>query len=100
MNETLSSVLLSNLLKNAFVHTPKKGEIKIIISSKKLTIANNGFAKLDENKIFSRFYKDENKKESTGLGLSIVSTIAALYNLNIKYGFHNDMHQFEITFPK
>ena len=34
MNETLSSVLLSNLLKNAFVHTPKKGEIKIIISSK------------------------------------------------------------------
>ena len=100
MNETLSSVLLSNLLKNAFVHTPKKGEIKIIISSKKLTIANNGFAKLDENKIFSRFYKDENKKESAGLGLSIVSTIAALYNLNIKYSFHNDMHQFEITFPK
>lgn len=100
MNETLSVALLTNLLKNAYLHNNDKGSIEISIDSEKILICNTGQPEaLDEKHIFERFYQGKNKKEnSTGLGLSIVYAIARFYQMPVRY-FYNGKHCFEIRKP-
>lgn len=97
MNESLSTALLTNLLKNAYVHNRENGEIKIHIDSGKIRVCNTGAPEaLDENRIFERFYQGKSKKEhSTGLGLSIVHSITRFYHIPVRY-FYNGYHCFEI----
>ena len=42
MNETLAESLISNLLKNAFIHNKEKGHVRVTIQADSLTIANTG----------------------------------------------------------
>lgn len=97
VNETLITALISNLLKNAYVHNEPEGTIEIRISSESLLFSNTGDGEaLDEQHIFERFYQGRKKQEhSTGLGLSIVHSIARFYHLPIRY-FFNGRHNFEI----
>lgn len=97
MNNTLAIAMVSNLLKNAYLHNIEKGEIYIEITSASFLICNTGLPEaLDETQIFTRFYQGKNKKEySTGLGLSIVQAIARFYQIPIRY-FYNGKHCFEI----
>lgn len=98
MDEALSGALISNLLKNAFVHNRQDGgELHIEITSDSLTILNTGEeGKLDETHLFERFRQGKTKKEgSTGLGLSIMAAICKTYRLQIRY-FYNGKHGFEI----
>ncbi|MCM1441291.1 MAG: HAMP domain-containing histidine kinase, partial [Roseburia sp.] len=99
LNETLAVALISNLLKNAYIHNIPNGSIEIRISSEKLLFSNTGTEEtLDENRIFERFYQGKKRQEhSTGLGLSIVHSIARFYHLPIRY-FFNGKHNFEIKF--
>ncbi len=98
MNETLSEILISNLLKNAFIHTESSGRIIIQITKNKLFVKNSGEKYLDGGKIFEHFYKSPDKKEnSTGLGLSIVKSICSLYRFDISYQFMQE-HIFTIKF--
>lgn len=99
LNETLAVALISNLLKNAYIHNIPNGSIEIHISSEKLLFSNTGIEEtLDENRIFERFYQGKKRQEhSTGLGLSIVHSIARFYHLPIRY-FFNGKHNFEIKF--
>lgn len=99
MNEQLSQILFSNLLKNAFVHTPKKGKIIICIDSNILLIKNTGIVSLDERQIFNRFYhKSENKQNSsTGLGLSIAKSICTACRIELQYKFEGE-HLFLLKF--
>lgn len=97
MNRDLATTLISNLLKNAIVHTEAGGKIEVIIDRNMLTVANTGNTPLDSEKIFSRFYRDLSKEQSTGLGLSIVQSIAASYNLKAEYSFAGK-HIFKIIF--
>src|SRR5690606_2477885 len=99
MNRDLATTLISNLLKNAIVHTDSGGDIEIIIDTNTFTVTNSGNSTLDSKKIFSRFYRDLNKEQSTGLGLSIVQSIAAIYNLKAQYSFEGK-HIFKIIFPE
>ncbi|WP_161554469.1 sensor histidine kinase [Sinomicrobium soli] len=88
MNRDLAVILLNNLLKNAMVHNPEKGTVNIRISDKELSIYNSGETPLDPQKIFRRFYKDEQNPNSTGLGLAIVQSIVSLYPpLSVSYRF-------------
>lgn len=88
-NNDLSMILMTNLLKNAIIHNVNGGEIDIDITSDTLSISNTGRAEaLNHEKIFSRFYKSTEKKNSTGLGLAIVKTISDWYKLNIRYSFN------------
>lgn len=98
MNETLAVVLMTNLLKNAFVHTVDKGSITIEIAANSIRFRNTGSGEaLDEKRIFERFYQGSKKKEgSTGLGLAIVEAICRQSQLHISYRFLENMHQFEI----
>lgn len=100
MNETLSSILIGNLLKNAYVHNKNNGYIKIIIQDENLTISNSAIAgELNKDSIFKRFYQGAKKEGSTGLGLVLIKSICNLYKVNISYKFEEleDMHSFTLT---
>ncbi|MBO1734235.1 MAG: two-component sensor histidine kinase [Coprobacter sp.] len=97
MNESLAVVLITNLLKNAYVHNNNKGRIHIYLYSKSLTICNTGADKeLDKEHIFERFYQGKKKEGSTGLGLAIAESICRLYGLHIRYYYEKGEHCFEI----
>lgn len=104
MDPTLAATLVGNLVRNAFTHNRDNGEVRIVKKDRKLTIANTSVCgPLDENKIYERFYKQEDSKDSesqggnsTGLGLSIVDAICKRYGFRIVYEYKDDMHYFTI----
>ena len=101
MNESLAVALLTNLLKNAFVHNIDKGHIRIIITQNGITFRNTGVGySLDKEHIFERFYQGNKKEGSTGLGLAIADSICRLQHLNIGYYFEQGEHCFEISLPQ
>jgi signal transduction histidine kinase len=96
-SKALIEILVSNLLSNAVRHNIYRGSITIHLENKRLTIKNTGKPEaLHSEKIFSRFYKDGNENESTGLGLSIVKKICDLYHFQINYRYHQGMHNFQV----
>lgn len=98
MNETLAVVLITNLLKNAFVHNIDKGSIRIVISASGIRFGNTASGPtLDASRIFDRFYQGSKKKEgSTGLGLAIVDAVCRHSSLKVRYRFWENMHWFEV----
>ena len=98
MNESLAVALLTNLLKNAFVHNIDEGHIRIVITSGSITFRNSGIDRpLDKEHIFERFYQGNKKEGSTGLGLAIADSICRLQHLKIRYFFEQEEHCFEIS---
>lgn len=98
MNGTLAVVLITNLLKNAFVHNIYKGKIQIEITSSNIGFGNTGKDEhLDEKHIFERFYQGSKKEGSTGLGLAIVDAICRQSQLSIQYQFVKGWHWFDIS---
>lgn len=98
MNESLSTVLLTNLLKNAFVHNIDEGIIQIIITTDSIIFKNTGIKHpLDREHIFERFYQGNKKEGSTGLGLAIVDSICQLQHLKLQYSFEEEKHCFKIS---
>lgn len=94
MNESLATTLISNLIKNAFVHNYKGGEIYIELTEKQFVISNTGEApELNKDRLFQRFGKQSNRPDSTGLGLALVKSIADLYKIEVSYDY-NGKHCF------
>ena len=105
------AVLVSNLVGNAIQYTPYGG--KVIISVLKrdaeaiLSVADNGPGIPEEERarIFDRFYRILDKKQAgitgSGLGLSIVQSIADAHNatINILDGVEGKGVTFQIIFP-
>lgn len=59
MNESLAVALITNLLKNAFVHNVDGGHIRIEITDHSMTFRNSGTNRpLDATHIFERFYQE------------------------------------------
>lgn len=98
MNETLAVVLVTNLMKNAFVHNIDKGMIRVEITSSSIRFGNTGAdVALDDKRIFERFYQGSRKREgSTGLGLAIVHAICRQCRLQVRYRFLDGMHWLEV----
>ena len=95
MNEVLATVLMTNLLKNAFVHNVEDGSIRITINKESICFSNTGtLVPLDEKRIFERFYQGNKKEGSTGLGLAIANAVCRQFNLELKYVFKDGMYQF------
>ena len=61
MNDSLVSVLVTNLLKNSFVHNIDGGFIYIKITANTFEISNTGEKPLDRERIFERFYQVHKK---------------------------------------
>ena len=95
MNEVLATVLMTNLLKNAFVHNVEDGSIRITINRDSICFSNTGtLVALDEKRVFERFYQGNKKEGSTGLGLAIANAVFRQFKLELKYVFKDGMHQF------
>ena len=97
MDESLATTMITNLLKNAFLHSPEEGTIKVSIEKESLVIANSGNVELDRTRLFDRFYTS-GKSGSTGLGLALVKSIADSYRFRIEYSYGDGMHRFVIKF--
>ena len=96
MNVQLASVLVNNLLKNAFSHSPDKSVIDIRIWNDGFSVSNEGAGPLDRSRIFTRFYQENSRKEgSTGLGLALVKAVCDNSGLKVEYGY-DGMHCFTV----
>ncbi|MBQ4915341.1 HAMP domain-containing histidine kinase [Maribacter sp. MMG018] len=100
MDASLANVIISNLLRNAIFHNIPNGNVIVEITERSIKISNTGSPqKLDENLIFTRFYKPDTTSKGTGLGLAIAKAISDLYGLKISYTFENNLHSFQMIFP-
>lgn len=94
MNSDLAHILLTNLVKNALVHNRPGGKVVIRSLAGSIMIANSG----DEaaTNVFSRYRGAATEDQSSGLGLSIVQSIAGLYRMQIAYRY-DAMHIFTLS---
>lgn len=97
MNDSLVSVLVTNLLKNSFVHNIDGGFIYIKITANTFEISNTGEKPLDRERIFERFYQGQKKGGPTGLGLALVDSICKANHLTIDYTYVENRHIFTIS---
>jgi K+-sensing histidine kinase KdpD len=98
-NSTLLDVLLTNLIKNAFLHTSKEGIVDIRTNQSCFGIRNSpGGAALSHDKLFQRFSKQSSNKESWGLGLAIAKKICDVNGWTLEYKFQGTEHVFVVRF--
>ena len=95
MNEDLAHILFTNLIKNAIAHNRQNGKISICYAADAVTIANTG----DRAAIagFDRYRTGASDEKLSGLGLSIVKSIAGLYRIDLSYRYDNEMHVFRLS---
>jgi len=100
-NELLFESLINNVIINAIKHNVKDGVILVLLENNRLNIINTGVCqKLDNEMLFCRFATMNSKSKGSGLGLAIVRQICTLYGWHINYSFENDVHRFEVAFPR
>lgn len=108
LDPTYMSIILGNLLSNAFKHTPDGRSVKLSAAlsddSKSLIIkvSDTGYgidpAKLPH--IFDRFYKVDENSYGSGIGLSLVQRLVALHHGTISVESAPDRGTaFTITLP-
>jgi signal transduction histidine kinase len=99
VNPVLAEILITNLLQNAIRHNNNNGRIEICLLNSQLQISNTGEPlNIGPDDLFVRFKKNDNSKDSLGLGLSIVKSITSLYNYSISYTYTNNLHTFTLNF--
>lgn len=98
MNVVLASILVNNLLSNAIKYTTPDSVIAIKLSASALEITNPGLIRLEDKRIFDRFYSNSTYEDATGLGLAIVKQICELYSFKLNYAFERNVHKFSIAF--
>lgn len=83
------TLVVDNLLSNAYKYTPKNGEVKVFLQSKGgeclLVIEDNGYGIEKKNLpyIFNRYQRFERSKGGFGLGLNIVKKICDEFGILI-----------------
>jgi signal transduction histidine kinase len=98
MDSDLIDILLNNLLSNAVKHNIEGGSIWIRLNAgRALTILNTSASgRLDESRIFDRFYKNRSDTGQTGLGLSILKQISLSAGFTLSYRFIEGLHSFRV----
>ena len=96
-NRDLIRILISNLIKNALLHSSSGTAVEIQILPEMVRFQNSGTIPLDRGKIFNRFQGAE-KAQSTGLGLAISKAIAERFGIELSYSFADNKHIFTLKF--
>jgi signal transduction histidine kinase len=100
MEESLSDVLIDNLIKNAIQHNILNGKILLSAKQNQLIISNTGVAPTEPTEeLFKRFHS-QSPNQSLGLGLSIAKKIAEYYGYGITYNYQNELHTINIDFSQ
>jgi two-component system sensor histidine kinase QseC len=98
-HQHLAEIMINNLLNNVIRYTPVHGTVSIKLTQDYLSIKNYAAdGALNTDKIFQRFYKEEQSAESTGLGLAIVKEICVLAGFSVHYQYAYHEHDFTIYF--
>ena len=101
INEQMASMLVGNLMKNAFVHSAPGAEIKVSVSADGFAVRNHGDAPLDKSRVFHRFYLPGGRREgSTGLGLALAYSVCERSGLSLTYDFEENHHIFSVILKK
>ncbi len=101
VNEQMASVLVNNLVKNAYAHSAEGGSVEVHVSPAGFSVSNHGEAPLDRSKMFSRFYLPGGRKEgSTGLGLALAYSVCDRNGLVLSYDFAENRHIFSVKVKK
>lgn len=101
INEQMASVLVGNLVKNAFVYSPQGGTVEVAVRDDGFSISNAGATPLDEEKVFRRFYQPTGRKEgATGLGLALVYSVCVNNGLDVTYDHDGNRHIFSVILKK
>lgn len=80
------SMILNNLLSNAFKHSSSGGHITLSIEESDLQIIikvednGDGIPKQIQPKIFNRYFKQDNESSSTGIGLALTKSLVKLHH--------------------
>ena len=101
---------LSNLLDNALIYTPEKGEGSVEVQEKdkeasvKVSDNGKGIAENDLPHVFDRFYRADKSRstEGTGLGLAITKKIIEAHQGTIEVQSHlnkGTTFQFDLQKP-
>lgn len=99
MDGSLATVLCNNLLSNAVKHNSNNQPVLVVIKDGSVLVINSGTEVLERpEQVFERFYKESKKRDSTGLGLSIVKKICDYYGFVPSYRFENNKHIFQVDF--
>jgi signal transduction histidine kinase len=100
-NPTLLEILITNVIKNAFLHNVKNGFVNIVLKQNTLTVTNTSkHFVLPKEKIFQRFFKQGQHRESWGLGLSISRQICQLNDWQLLYSADATEHTFTVHFNR
>ena len=89
-DEALFRRAISNLLSNSLRHVPPGGKVTVEARTEPTGVIvavkdnGSGVAPKDLPKLFDRFYRGENSRDSVGLGLSIVKSIMSLHHGSIE----------------
>ncbi|MEZ0487632.1 type IX secretion system histidine kinase PorY [Fibrella aquatica] len=98
-NPVLADILLSNLLKNAFVHNVPNGQVNIRTEGRTLTVENTGEAPdIAPDLLFERFRKASRQKQTLGLGLAIVKSIVDVNGWQISYVYADGQHRVSVNY--
>jgi signal transduction histidine kinase len=96
----LIDIMLNNLLSNSCKHNFISGSAQIELKLGNLQVINTGVKHpLDQQKIFTRFYKESYEPGNNGLGLSIIKKICDQSGITPAYDFRPDSseHIFTLT---
>ncbi len=97
INRSLASSLVSNLVKNAYVHGREGGSVAVRIFAGGFDVENDGDSvSLDSSQLFERFYQSSKKAVSSGLGLSIVKAVCHQYGFKVSYHYADGRHRFSV----
>ena len=99
MNESLASTLVTNLLKNAYLHTAEGGAVGVELRDRTLTVTNDGTAPLDAEHIFERFYQGARKGGFHRSRTRAGQCRRAVLRIADRLSFRRGRHRFSVRWP-
>jgi signal transduction histidine kinase len=76
--------LIDNSLYNAIKYSAVGSDIKVVLANNILSFHNEGEAIEDKEKVFNKYFRENNTVGGYGLGLSIIKDIAEKYHIDIQ----------------